>query len=397
MLTGLTAFVEGRIERSSWSPQPDIDARRIAALEALSRHGRAAGRMADAIETAPAQWPTSAVIDWLSLLRRVEDMPGRERLLAQAQQVLRSRLTWSGTTLRFNRESQDAWWWLMESPDGNAARLILAVIDDPAWREELPRLVTGSLGRQRGGAWSTTTANAWGALALERFGSRFEAKGVSGRTAVTMVASASAADTAPRAAGTTASQAVEWSSQPDGARLEIGWPGPRGTLQWRHEGRGAPWVTVQALAAVAPTAPVRAGYSVSRQIVPVQRAHPERWTRGDIVRVRLAIDATADMTWVVASDPVPGGATILGSRLGRDSALATRDEERLAAPRAWEERGSEAMRFTWAYLPRGRHVVEYTLRLNHSGRFALPPTRVEAMYAPERFGETPNTPWDVSR
>ena len=53
------------------------------------------------------------------------------------------------------------------------------------------------------------------------------------------------------------------------------------------------------------------------------------------------------------------------------------------------------MRFTWAYLPRGRHVVEYTLRLNHSGRFALPPTRVEAMYAPERFGEAPNEAWDV--
>jgi alpha-2-macroglobulin len=39
--------------------------------------------------------------------------------------------------------------------------------------------------------------------------------------------------------------------------------------------------------------------------------------------------------------------------------------------------------------------VEYTVRLNNPGRFALPPTRVEAMYAPESFGESPNTAWEV--
>jgi uncharacterized protein YfaS (alpha-2-macroglobulin family) len=34
--------------------------------------------------------------------------------------------------------------------------------------------------------------------------------------------------------------------------------------------------------------------------------------------------------------------------------------------------------------------VEYTLRLNQSGSFQLPPTRVEALYAPEMMGEIPN-------
>ena len=48
------------------------------------------------------------------------------------------------------------------------------------------------------------------------------------------------------------------------------------------------------------------------------------------------------------------------------------------------------------YLPRGRHVVEYSVRLNNPGRFALPPTRVEAMYAPETFGEIPNAAVEVA-
>jgi len=30
------------------------------------------------------------------------------------------------------------------------------------------------------------------------------------------------------------------------------------------------------------------------------------------------------------------------------------------------------------------------VRLNNPGTFQLPPTRVEAMYAPEMFGEIPN-------
>ena len=39
------------------------------------------------------------------------------------------------------------------------------------------------------------------------------------------------------------------------------------------------------------------------------------------------------MAWVVVSDPVPAGATLLGSGLGRDSAIATRGEQREG--RAW--------------------------------------------------------------
>jgi uncharacterized protein YfaS (alpha-2-macroglobulin family) len=34
--------------------------------------------------------------------------------------------------------------------------------------------------------------------------------------------------------------------------------------------------------------------------------------------------------------------------------------------------------------------MAYTIRLNNVGEFSLPPSRVEAMYAPEMFGEVPN-------
>ena len=72
-------------------------------------------------------------------------------------------------------------------------------------------------------------------------------------------------------------------------------------------------------------------------------------TRGDVLRITLEVNASADMTWSVITDPVPGGAVILGNGLGRDSEIAVQ---------GWN--------------------------------IAVPPSRVEPMYAPEMFGETPN-------
>ncbi|MEO8248099.1 MAG: hypothetical protein ABI589_01910, partial [Burkholderiales bacterium] len=93
------------------------------------------------------------------------------------------------------------------------------------------------------------------------------------------------------------------------------------------------------------------------------------------------------------------GATILGSGLGRDSAIAVASgastNTRSNAWPAYQERSFEAYRSYFEFMPRGKHVVEYTVRLNNPGTFSLPPTRVEALYAPESFGEAPNAPLSV--
>ena len=115
------------------------------------------------------------------------------------------------------------------------------------------------------------------------------------------------------------------------------------------------------------------------------------YTRGDVIRITLEVNASSDMTWVAITDPVPGGATILGSGLNRDSQIATSGEKKTGA--GWpvfEERSFEAFRSYYEYLPKGVVKMEYTVRLNNVGDFSLPPSRVEAMYAPEMFGETPN-------
>jgi uncharacterized protein YfaS (alpha-2-macroglobulin family) len=103
--------------------------------------------------------------------------------------------------------------------------------------------------------------------------------------------------------------------------------------------------------------------------------------------------ADADASWVVVSDPIPAGATVLGTGLGGDSALlAAGERESGWAWSAFTERSQEGVRRTYELVPKGTFAFEYSVRLDQPGTFGLPPTRVEAMYSPERMGERPNEP-----
>src|SRR5207244_1105728 len=74
----------------------DLTVRKLAAIEALARHGRASAAMLESITVDPALWPTSALIDWIGILQRVEDIPERETHLAEALSQLRARINFQG-------------------------------------------------------------------------------------------------------------------------------------------------------------------------------------------------------------------------------------------------------------------------------------------------------------
>ncbi|MEJ3959141.1 MG2 domain-containing protein [Brachymonas sp. G13] len=402
MLSGLTAFVEGRIERDFWSPVKDRDMRKLAAIEALSRYGKARPEMLGSIALTPEQWPTHSVIDWLNILQRLPAIAERDRLRDEAQQLLRTRLNYQGTRLSFSNEQDDYWWWLMQNADTNSARLILAVLELPGWQDDLPALVSGFIARQQHGAWSTTTANLWGGLALQRFAAKREKAEVSGQTLIRLDQQSRSIDwrKVTRVAPDAPAAELPAYGAPPAAHMYtnnlafLPWqtaPGGTARLRLQQQGSGQPWATVQALAAVPVTAPQSAGYTVRKTITPVQQTVAGKHSRGDIWRVKLEINAASDMTWVVVSDPVPAGATLLGSGLGGDSAIATQGER--SAGNGWlayVERGFEAWRAYYEFLPRGTSSIEYTVRLNSAGSFGLPATRVQGLYAPEVFGVTPN-------
>ncbi len=383
MQGALSAFVTGRAGRDSPLPTADLTIRKVAALEALSRYQALEPNWLDSIPAEPNLWPTSAVLDWYGVMKRGETLKDRDKHLAEAEQIVRSRLNFQGTAMGFSTERTDYLWWLMISGDVNANRALLAFVDADQWREDMPRLTRGALGRQYRGRWSTTVANAWGVLAMEKFSAKFESEPVTGQTQARL----------NEQQGT-----LDWGGKAQGGVLEFRWPPAEAALSVNHAGTGKPWVTVQSRAAIPFKAALFSGFRVVKTVTPVEGKVPGESRRGDVVRVRLELEAQSDMTWVVVDDPVPAGSAILGTGMARDSQILSAGEQRrgFVWP-AFEERTFDAFRAYYRFVPKGAWVVEYTLRLNNAGRFELPPTRVEAMYAPEMFGELPNATVTVNQ
>ena len=101
MARGLSQFVEGNIVRHSSLPTADLTLRKLTAIEALARIGKAEPRQLGSITIDPNLWPTSAVLDWWSILQRVTTIPEQEVYLKQVEQIVRSRLDLQGTTMGF--------------------------------------------------------------------------------------------------------------------------------------------------------------------------------------------------------------------------------------------------------------------------------------------------------
>lgn len=382
MIEGLRGFVEGRVIRHSTLPTVDLAVRKLSALAALSSTEATNAVLLSSIAIQPNLWPTSAVIDWMEILQRSPLLPDRDARLLEAEQILRARINYQGSVMSFSTEATDCLWWLMVSPDENAVRLILRTLNSPGWRNDIPKMVRGALARHKQGRWDTTVANAWGVLAMRKFSDLFEKTPVTGTTAVSLADS---------------SKTLNWAASAAGGSFSFPWPGGKPELVLQMNGTGRPWATIRSLAAIPLKEPFSSGFRINKSLIPLEQKNPGRWTRGDLVRVRLELEAQADMTWVVVNDPIPAGSTILGSGLGRDSRLATRGEknEGWVWP-AFEERSFEAFRAYYEFVPKGRWAVEYTVRINNEGTLNLPPTRVEALYAPEMFGERPNEPFQVN-
>jgi len=377
MEKGLVGFVEGRVVRYSALPTADLAIRKVAALAALSRGETAIDpRWLDGFSIEPNLWPTSAVIDWYTLLKRAEAIPNRETRMAEAEQIMHSRLNFQGTIMTFSTERSDALWWLMSSADQNANRIILELLEKDSWGADMPRLVRGALGRQHRGHWDTTLANAWGVLAMEKFSEKFESEPVSGKTETTLGS---------------AKRDHTWRSDEKQTSFTLPWPAQAADLTIQHDGSGRPWAMVQSMAAIPLKEPFSSGYRIKRTVTPIEQKTPGEWNRGDVLRVHLDLEAQSDMSWVVVNDPIPAGSAILGTGLGKDSKILTGGEVRKGwVWPAFEERKQDSFRAYYEFVPKGKWSVEYTLRLNNGGEFKLPETRVEAMYAPEMFAETPN-------
>jgi alpha-2-macroglobulin len=364
LIAGLAPFADGRAQVS--------DSTRLSALAALADEGQPVARMLAGLNITPDNWGAAALMDWLAINETI----GNKREISATLARLRARLDDRGTAMRLTGPAGD--WGLMADPDAALARLLLIATADANWAADSPRLARALALAQQRGHWRTTPANALGTLAMQAFARRFEAGVVTGTS---------------RAALADQAASITWPSGGDPAPTRL--PLRSGTLAITHRGSGQPWAQVVMAAAVPQTRAIAAGLSLSRQITPVSQAVAGRWSRGDIIAVRLTLKAAAPTPWVALLDPVPAGATILGNGLtGRSQLLDAGTVGGGMAP-DWLDRRTGAVHAYWRELS-GTAVIEYRFRLGSEGRFTLPPARAEAMYAPDIRGVLPATRLTVS-
>ena len=370
MVEALKAVIEGRLKRDGFGPE---DARlfKVAAVAALARNGASTSALIGAVDIAPADMPTGSLADWMIAIDRTPGLKNASALRATAEATLRKRLVFEGTRIDLT-DAKTAPWWMMVSDDEMVLKALGAVLGRPGWDGEVPRMMVGAALRQQRGSWDTTPANAWGTVVARRFAGLFPASAITGTTKLTLGG---------------VSRLQGWPMVAGAAPLRL--PAIAGPLVLSQSGGAGPWASVSLSAAVPLRQPLFAGYRITKTTEMVSQKAKDRLTRGDVMKVTITVDATADRNWVVISDPIPPGATIVGNLGGQSSILGSLTTSSGSSP-SYVERGRDAWRGYFAWLPRGQVSVTYVMRLNGVGRFTLPPTRVEAMYSPEVRAAVPN-------
>ena len=263
----------------------------------------------------------------------------------------------------------------MSSGDEAAIKATLAVLGRPGWQDHAPRMMAGVGFRQQRGHWDTTTANAWGTLAARRFASLYPSSAIAGITTASL---------GP------VSLRVTWPFSDKAAFLSLPLPAAPEPLRLSQVGGAGPWATVSVRAAVPLTQAMAAGYRMTKKVESVQAKTKDQYTRGDVLRVTITVEASAERNWVVINDPVPAGATVIGGMANQSTLLADQAGDGAGVQPSYVERGRDAWRAYFAWVPKGSFTVSYVMRLNGAGRLQLPPSRVEAMYSPAIRAAVPN-------
>lgn len=387
MLGGLVQFVEGRlINRYDYyrNDSAELTERKLLALEALSRFGQARPEMADSLKLDLQQMSNRALVEWAGILQRGR-WPHREEKLKAALAELKQRYDFTPAGASSKRSSDNRWW-LMYSDDVTLIKFLLLALEVPQLEPDLNSLARGAVSRQHNGHWSTTQANVWGALALDKYAQYLQGKNaLGGKTLVRLGKE---------------SRELDWSRTPLGDSFKLPLAGGEQALLLEHRGGGIPYVQTLGTAFAPLKKAVGAQASVKKTLIPVKQARAGMWSAGDVVRIRLEFGLDKDAGWLVLSDPIPAGATILGGGLRGLGGQTVREGAR---GQRWRQHGAPVFvertfsfyRAYYEYLPHGSYSVEYELRLNNPGRFQLPPSHLEAMYAPDIFADAPNAVLEV--
>jgi uncharacterized protein YfaS (alpha-2-macroglobulin family) len=143
--------------------------------------------------------------------------------------------------------------------------------------------------------------------------------------------------------------------------------------------------------------------AVTAALATIPKRTADAVTAGELVIVDLLFESAEPRDHVVLDDPLPAGLEALDydldttSKAARDAAAKEADPKMAwlgttfrSAPSHREVRDDRVVTYFDKIEP-GMYRVSYLARATSIGGFVVPPTRIEAMYAPEIYGRTAAT------
>ncbi|MCU0241493.1 MAG: MG2 domain-containing protein, partial [Vicinamibacteria bacterium] len=331
--------------------------------------------------------------------------------VAAIRKHLANRVSETAGAAHFVVSYGDSAYLLLHSDRRADAVLLEALIADQPQSDLIPKLVTGLLAQRKAGCWLNTQENVFVLLALDRYFNTYE-KITPDFVARLWLGERYAGEHAYRGRTTERREAripMSVLSEKSGAQnLIIQKDGP-GRLYYRIGLRYAPdSLTLDAL---------DRGFTIERRYEgldkksDVTRAADGTWLiqAGARVRVVLTMVAPGRRYHVALVDPLPAGLEAQNPELkttgtipqGPDDDVTVMGAPGLGGPgrfgswwfgrRAWWEHQNmrdERVEAFASLLWEGVWSYSYVARATTPGRFVVPPTKAEEMYAPETFGRS---------
>lgn len=138
------------------------------------------------------------------------------------------------------------------------------------------------------------------------------------------------------------------------------------------------------------------GFNVTREYLDPASDKPlASFKLGDMVRVKLTVDAPRESWYMMVTDPLPAGFEAINYTLNTSGVEPTgKSGYRFYWSRP-DLRDDRAVFFT-TYLWKGKHIYTYLIRATSSGTFRALPAEAVPMYEPDVFGRSGSTSFVVN-
>jgi hypothetical protein len=396
VLDGAAAYLSSALRRERWGwGELDGWTAKVLAAHALVRLGRA--------EPAYSQWlvdradpvrPIWARALLAATLLAIDPADGRAAPLLRD---LHNRVAGEARTARLEEPAPEWGWWVWWSEPRGSATALLALLGEPGERALSDRLARGLLDHLERDRDRTTHDAAWMLQALAAWRDVAEA-GAGPRQATVTLAGRPLLE----AAFTDATPRLERAEVPMAELLERAARATDRRLPLEVAVRGDGEVHVGAVLAVVPRAPARPatsrGIAVERALLDAVGRPVASVAAGAEVTVEVTVDCPATRRFVAVEVPLPAGLEALDTSLATTARRqAPADEESFWWQPGFdrvEPRDDRVLLYA-TELPAGRHTTKVLCRATTPGQFAVAPARAEEMYAPEVFGTTAASAFEV--